>query len=97
LSVGVGLHYGPALLGNIGDEHRLDFAVIGDTVNVASRLEKLARPLGAAIVASTVLLETAQREGDGGARERDGFVALGPQQLRGRDAPVDIWVLHHQP
>jgi PAS domain S-box-containing protein len=97
LSVGIGLHYGPALLGNIGDEHRLDFAVIGDTVNVASRLEKLARPLGAAIVASTVLLETAQREGEGGARERDGFVALGPQQLRGRDAPVDVWVLHHQP
>lgn len=96
LGVGIGVHYGPALLGNIGDEHRLDFAVIGDTVNVASRLEKLARPLGADIVASTTVLDTARREGEEGEREGEGFVALGPQQLRGRDAPVDIWILHYR-
>ena len=39
IKVGVGLHYGPVVLGDIGAEQRFEFAVIGDTVNVASRLE----------------------------------------------------------
>ena len=39
-----GLHYGPAVLGDIGS-NRLEFAVIGNTVNVASRIEALTRGL----------------------------------------------------
>ena len=37
--VAIGLHYGPVMLGNIGDHRRLEFATIGDTVNIASRME----------------------------------------------------------
>ncbi len=44
-----GLHFGPAVLGNVGDENRMEFAVIGNTVNVASRVEALTRNLGVQI------------------------------------------------
>ena len=52
----VGVHWGPALMGNIGDEKRLEFAVVGDTVNVASRLEGLTRLLHADVVASDAVI-----------------------------------------
>ena len=39
LHVGVGVHYGPAVVGNMGSEKRMDYTAIGDTVNTAARLE----------------------------------------------------------
>ena len=39
LNVGVGIHYGPAVVGNMGSERRMDYTAIGDTVNTAARLE----------------------------------------------------------
>jgi adenylate cyclase len=47
INLGVGLHYGEVLVGNIGDTQRLEYTVLGDTVNVASRLERLTRRTGA--------------------------------------------------
>ncbi len=64
--VGIGVHYGPVVLGDIGDEHRLEYAVLGDTVNTASWLERLTRELGVSLVASDDLI-AAVRGGGGGA------------------------------
>jgi adenylate cyclase len=87
LRASVGVHWGPALMGNIGDEKRLEFAVVGDTVNVASRLEGLTRLLRADVVASEAVITRAAAQG----LKPDGFAARGKQTLRGRDEPVVVW------
>lgn len=85
LRISVGIHFGPAILGNIGSERRLEFATLGDTVNVASRLEAASRSLDCRIVASDAVMSRA-----GGMR--DGFRPVPALGLRGRDAPIDVWV-----
>jgi adenylate cyclase len=85
-----GLHYGEAVLGNIG-ANRLEFAVIGNTVNVASRLETLTRALGVTLVASDVLMERARGEPGCGNGDFDDMVATPPQPIRGVAEPIDVW------
>ncbi len=85
----VGLHYGPVVLGDIGSERRLEFAVLGDAVNVASRLESLTRPLGVAIAASDDLVAAARETPDNDLVDR--LSTAGPQSLRGRDDAIEVW------
>jgi adenylate cyclase len=59
VSVGVGIYVGEVVVGNTGDERRLKFAVVGDTINLASRLERLTRTFGAALVVGGDLLTKA--------------------------------------
>jgi adenylate cyclase len=90
LRMGIGLHYGPVVMGDIGSQRSMAFATVGDTVNVTSRLQSLTRDLDATIVASTELIQAVERE----AAERPllgGLTGRGPQTLRGRDTPIEIW------
>ncbi|MFN3691575.1 MAG: CHASE2 domain-containing protein [Fervidobacterium sp.] len=52
LDSGIGMHYGPAIVGNIGAPFRMDYTCIGDTVNTASRIEHLTRNVDAEIIVS---------------------------------------------
>jgi len=61
IAIGVGLHTGAVVVGNIGPEDRREFTVIGDTVNVASRIEGLTKVHGAPVLAS---LRTREAAGD---------------------------------
>ena len=92
VALGVGLHYGEVLVGNIGDARRLEYTVLGDTVNVASRLERLTREAGSPLIVSEALVSAVRGCGSGaGLLER-----LRPDQVhtvRGRREPVAIWCL----
>ncbi len=88
----IGLHYGEVVLGDIG-VNRLEFAVIGNTVNVASRLEALTRRLGVSLVASDELLEQARSQSSGESTHLAGFEKHVPQELRGVSEPMGVWTL----
>ncbi len=90
IRVSIGLHYGPVVLGDIG-ANRLEFAVIGDTVNVASRVEGLTRQLGVRIAATDALMERARAECSGREDPTDGFAPLGAHPIRGQARDCALW------
>ena len=90
IHMGVGIHFGPVVLGDVGSERRLEFAVIGDTVNVAARLEALTRELGCAIVISDAAADEVRREVCDWLLE--GFrKADSTWPIKGRADPVAVW------
>jgi adenylate cyclase len=90
IRVSFGLHYGPVVLGDIGLT-RLEFAVIGSTVNAASRLEALTRALDCALVASDDLVKRAKGELGGADAVFQALMARAPQTIRGLEHPITIW------
>jgi len=107
LRIGIGLHYGPAVTGSIGDARNMAFAVIGSTVNLASRLESLTRALDTEIVISRDMALAVARESSSGDAPPPpepllkGFVEAGDQAVKGFDeaVPVLAWrnARHLQP
>ncbi|UEM01260.1 adenylate/guanylate cyclase domain-containing protein [Skermanella rosea] len=89
LTVAMGLHLGPVLIGDTGGTRQFTFTIIGDAVNVASRLEALTRELGVTIAASDAVIEAARSTAGSAAVE--GFVELPPRPLRGRERPIGVW------
>ena len=91
IQLSVGLHYGQVVLGDIG-LNRLEFAVIGTTVNVASRLESLTREFGCSLVASDDLVQRARAETASSNIALMHLVAKPALKVRGLEQPVDIWI-----
>jgi adenylate cyclase len=91
VQIGVGIHYGEAVVGTIGDGQRLDYAVIGDSVNVASRLERLTREFDVEIVVSDDLVTRIQKEGSPVDAQLNRFTPRGDVQVRGRLRPITVW------
>jgi adenylate cyclase len=91
VEVGIGVQYGPVVLGAVGSERNLSIAVVGDTCNVASRLQALCRELDAGICVGAALVEAVGRED--GVDALSGLVDHGLVTLRGRDEPVNVWAI----
>jgi adenylate cyclase len=92
-AVSMGLHFGAVVQGNVGIADRLEFTTLGDTVNIANRLEGMTRQYDADILLSRETIEAAesfQRLPSGlKARMRD----LGLLPIAGREAPVHVFAI----
>ena len=92
LDIGIGLNYGPVVLGDVGSEYGMSFTAIGDTVNTAARLQVLTRSLKTQLVVGDPVVRAIQALSPEIAAERIGRLEdLGEHSLRGRASPVRIW------
>jgi adenylate cyclase len=97
LAVGVGVHVGSVLYGNVGSEARHDFTVMGPAVNLASRLESLTKRFGVSVVASSAFAlacqATCEQPEATAARLGVRIEARGSVAVAGLADPVEVWTL----
>ena len=89
LQLRIGIHTGPVIVGNIGAPQRMNYTIVGDSVNIAHRLEELGHALGDPGSAVTILISQATRDGAG----LDTATDLGAQAIRGRRESLQVYRL----
>ncbi len=85
IEIGIGISSGEVFVGNIGSQYRFDYSIVGDTVNVAARLEAATKVLGFPILVSDQIVQAAPNFT---------FVALGEIDLKGKSHALSVFALH---
>ncbi len=86
IAIGIGLHCGSVILGNIGSKRKLDFTVIGPPVNTASRIESLTKQYSRKVLVSDAVRNAAS--------EQFTFEPLGRSEIKGINGGVEIYALN---
>ncbi len=84
IAIGIGLHTGPAIVGTMGSNRRMEFTAIGATINLAARLEGLCKTLNQSLVFSQATYR---------ATNHTNAHSLGPQAIRGVEDPVEVFTM----